>query len=127
MAKHKKTGAPLPAPRNDRGPAYEEILSAISALLEAARRSAAKAVNSFMTATYWEIGRRIVVSEQAGKARAEYGANLIARLAEDLAARYGRGFSARNLRQMRAFYLGWEIRQTPSAKLARARAVSPWV
>jgi hypothetical protein len=28
-------------------------------LLEAARRSSARAVNAFMTATYWEIGRRI--------------------------------------------------------------------
>ena len=90
------------------------------------RHSAAKAVNSLMTATYWEIGRRIVVSEQAGKARAEYGEGLIARLAEDLAARHGRGFSARNLRQMRAFYLGWEIWQTPSAKsLARAKGFTP--
>jgi len=76
MAKHKKTGAPLPAPRDDRGPAYEEILCAISALLEAAR--------------------------------------------------HGRGFSARNLRQMRAFYLGWKIWQTPSAKsLARAKGFTP--
>lgn len=126
MAKHKKTGAPLPAPRDDRGPTYEEILCTISAMLEAAHHSAAKAVNSLMTATYWEIGRRIVVSEQAGKARAEYGEGLIARLAEDLAARHGRGFSARNLRQMRAFYLGWEIWQTPSAKsLARAKGFTP--
>src|SRR5512135_1863894 len=59
---------------------------------------------------------------QAGKARAEYGEGLIARLAEDLGAGRGHGFSARNLRQMPAFYVGWEIWQTPSAK-SRLRAV----
>jgi hypothetical protein len=32
----------------------------IVALLEAARRAAARSVNALMTATYWEIGRRIV-------------------------------------------------------------------
>lgn len=34
----------------------------------------------------------------------------------DLKATYGRGFSARNLHQMRSFYLAWEILQTLSAK-----------
>jgi predicted nuclease of restriction endonuclease-like (RecB) superfamily len=126
MAKQKKPGAPLPAPRDVRGPAYEEILSGISALLEAARRSAARAVNSLMTATYWEVGRRIVVSEQAGKARADYGEGLVSRLADDLTRRYGRGFSKSNLFQMRAFYQGWEIFQTASGKFeARARGPLP--
>ena len=41
---------------------------------------------------------------------------MLARLAKDLAVQHGRGFSERNLRKMRAFYLGWEIWQTPSAK-----------
>jgi hypothetical protein len=77
-----------------------------------------------MTATYWEIGRRIVEFEQGGKVRAEYGERLLARLSQDLMGKHGRGFSERNLEQMRAFYLGWEISQTPSAKL-EARAKRP--
>jgi hypothetical protein len=40
-------------------------------LLETARRTTARAVNSIMTATYWEIGRRIVEFEQKGEKRAE--------------------------------------------------------
>ena len=60
--------------------------------------------------------------EQRGKARAEYGEELLKRLGEDLSARLGRGFSERNLLKMRTFYLGWEILPTPSAKLA-ARAI----
>jgi hypothetical protein len=46
-------------------------------------------VNALMTATYWEIGRRIVQSEQAGEKRAEYGDVLIQRLAKDLSASFG--------------------------------------
>jgi hypothetical protein len=44
---------------------------------------------------------------------------LLQRLAQDLTARLGRGFSERNLRQMRLFYLGWPIPQTVSAELVR--------
>ncbi len=66
--------------------------------------------------------RRIVEFEQGGKARAEYGEGLLVRLAGDLTAAYGRGFSKTNLFQMRGFHLGWEIFQTPSGILeARVR------
>jgi Uncharacterized conserved protein len=69
-----------------------------------------------MTAAYWVIGRCIVESEQKGKRRAGYGEELIERLAHDLSARYGKGFSLRNVWQMKAFYLAWPIVQTPSAE-----------
>ena len=58
-----------------------------------------------MTSTYWEIGRRIVEHEQEGRRRAGYGEALIERLAADLTARFRRGFSQTNLKQMREFYL----------------------
>lgn len=64
----------------------------------------------------WEIGRRIVEFEQGGQGRAEYGVALLKRLSSDLTAEFGRGFSERNLEQMRLFYTGWPISQTPSAK-----------
>jgi len=98
---------------------YDDIRAEIIALLSAARKAAARSVNALMTATYWEIGRRIVQSEQRGEHRAEYGELLIRRLADDLTQRFGRGFGWRNLTQMRAFYVAWpdsEILQTPSAK-----------
>ena len=69
-----------------------------------------------MTATYWLIGRHIVEFEQRGKIRAEYGAESVKRLAADLSARYGRGFSKRNLEQMRLFYMSWPIAPTVSAQ-----------
>ncbi|VFR64991.1 FIG074102: hypothetical protein [plant metagenome] len=51
-----------------------------------------------MTASYWEIGRRIVEAEQKGRRRAGYGEQLMARLSADLTARFWRGFSPDNLR-----------------------------
>ncbi len=52
---------------------YNNIRAGIVELLKAARSAAARNVNSIMTAMYWEIGRRIVDSEQGGEHRAEYG------------------------------------------------------
>lgn len=96
---------------------YDNVLAEVVELLESTRRVSARAVNALMTATYWEIGRRIVEHEQQGKKRAEYGEDLMKRLGADLTARFGRGFGWRNLFQMRAFYLAYpNILQTPSAK-----------
>jgi len=103
---------------------YGRLVSDISGLLEQARRTAARSVNSILTATYWEVGRRIVEFEQGGKARAEYGERLLVQLAEDLTARHGRGFSRQGLQKMRSFYLEWEICPTPSGKF-EARAKHP--
>ncbi|MBU2572730.1 MAG: DUF1016 family protein [Elusimicrobia bacterium] len=96
---------------------YNRLVLDISGLLEQARRTAVRTVNSVLTATYWEVGRRIVEFEQGGKVRAEYGEKLLVRLADDLTAKHGRGFSRANLQQMRLFYSGWEICQTASGKL----------
>jgi DUF1016 N-terminal domain len=62
-------------------------------------------VNTLMTATYWEIDRRIVEHEQAGEKRAGYGEELIEALFPDLSKEYGRGFSVIQLCTMRQFYL----------------------
>lgn len=98
---------------------YTDIHGAIVALLEAARRAAARSVNALMTASYWEIGRRIVEFEQGGQDRADYGQALLKRLSVDLSARFGRGFGVVNLQQMRNFYRCWppeQIYQTASNK-----------
>jgi hypothetical protein len=76
-----------------------------------------------MTATYWDIGRRIVEFEQGGTQRAAYGEALIDRLSEDLTRRFGKGVSRQNLGQMRAFYRAWptdQMCQTVSGKSSRA-------
>jgi len=99
---------------------YDGLLQGVVRLLEEARKTSARSVNAIMTATYWEIGHRIVEREQEGRRRAGYGEALIERLAVDLTARFRRGFSQTNLKQMREFYLAWPIRQTLSDE-SRAR------
>ncbi len=95
---------------------YNSMLSGVACLLEEARRTSARAVNTIMTATYWEIGRRIVEYQQGGMDKAVYGMKVIVRLSKDLTDKFGRGFSKRNLEQMRLFYLNWPIAQTASAQ-----------
>ena len=104
---------------------YGGLVGGIAELLEAARRNAARTVNALMTATYWEIGRRIVEFEQQGKDRAGYGEQLLDQLSADLTSRFGRGFGRRNLFQIRAFYLAYRsIVQTSSAQLVKEQTLS---
>jgi predicted nuclease of restriction endonuclease-like (RecB) superfamily len=113
----KKIKSASPAATGD----YFGLVSGVSELLEAARRASVRTVNAFMTATYWEVGRRIVEFEQRGEKRAGYGEELLSRLADDLTARFGRGFSRQNLQNMRQFYHAAppeQICQTLSGKLA---------
>ena len=124
MAK-KRSNTPSPAAANS-PPGYDEVLTGISALLDLVRHSTAQAINSILTATYWEVGRRIVQFEQRGHVRAAYGEGLWKRIADDLTARHGRGFSKSNIALMRAFYLQWEIFQTPSGKFTAQAKGSPF-
>lgn len=104
--------------------AYGEVRAGIVDLVEGARRAAARSVNALMTASYWEIGRRIVEFQQGGAERAAYGEALLERLAADLTQQFGRGFSPVNLSQMRRFYLAWpedQIFQTASEKSSAPR------
>lgn len=88
---------------------YEAVLEDVANIIDAARGSAVRSVNAIMTAAYWLIGQYIVEFEQSGEKRANYGEAIVKDLAEDLSARFGRGFSVRNIWQMRAFFLAWPI------------------
>lgn len=106
---------------------YHDTLHDLVRLLEHGRQAAARSVNALMTATYWRIGQRIVESEQGGEERATYGCALLRRLAQDLTARFGRGFGADNLELMRLFYLTYppaEISESPIRKSAKAGRLS---
>jgi len=103
----------------ERGAGYDGLVGDIAELVAETRRTSARAVNALMTATYWEIGRRIVEYEQQGKKRAKYGEALLKKLAGDLTAHCGRGFGWRNLFHMRALYLAY-----PPDKLQTASTIS---
>jgi predicted nuclease of restriction endonuclease-like (RecB) superfamily len=107
---------PMPQAKPTSALGYERLVADLSRLLEDARRASARAVNTVITSTYWDFGRRIVEFEQGGEARAGYGEELLRQLARDLTERLGRGFSVTNLQNFRAFFLTWPIHQTASGK-----------
>ena len=72
-------------------------------------------------AAYWNIGKYIVEFEQGGKQRAEYGAELLVKLASDLKVKYGKGFSRSSLQLMRLFYIKYPNLQTSSGRSPRIR------
>ena len=110
----------LPAKQNISGGAA--LFKEIRALILSARKTVVRNVDAIQVITNYEIGRRIVEYEQKGSLRAEYGKQLVAQLSSKLASEFGAGFSDRNLRNMRKFYLVYRDRlgpiwQMPSAKL----------
>ncbi len=90
------------------------FIASIKELLQSARNSIYQTINTTMTQTYWEIGRRIVEEEQGGETRAEYGKGLIKQLSIELTAEFSEGFSVDNLKNMRRFYLAYPKSETAS-------------
>ena len=83
----------------------QALITDLRSIIEQGKRQAYAAINATMISTYWNVGKRIVEEEQHGEARAEYGKQLLTALAIELQKDYGDGFSARNLRHYRQFYL----------------------
>jgi predicted nuclease of restriction endonuclease-like (RecB) superfamily len=102
---------------------YQQLLDQIAATYNQGRLRANQAVNQELIQTYWEIGRHIVEFEQGGKAKADYGKVLLARLAKDLTVSYGKGFSRSNLSRFRQFYGVYPICATLSHKLSWSHIV----
>ena len=114
----------------------KDLILEIRRLIQAARSQAAQSVDFIQVMTCFEIGRRLVLHEQRGQERAEYGTALLKKLSAALTEEFGRGFSRSNLQNMRKFYLTYADRlpgkgqtasgtlpaeekcQTPSGKLA---------
>jgi hypothetical protein len=88
---------------------YGNVLAGVVELLDTARRASARVVNTLMTATYWEIGRRVVEHEQAGRKRASYGEEVASKLSKDLTQRFGRGFGPAQVAAMRQFHLPFPL------------------
>lgn len=107
---------------------YDTMLDRVVGLIDEARRASARSVNAIMTGTYWLIGHHIVEFEQQGKKRAEYGEELLQRLAQDLTAKFGRGFSYPNVNKFRQFYLAFSsprILSTPSIESSQSILSTP--
>ncbi len=83
----------------------QKLYARIREILESARATAARSVNTTQVVANWLIGREIVEEEQRGAKRADYGKKLIAMLSAQLTTEFGRGYSVNNLEHFRNFYL----------------------
>jgi predicted nuclease of restriction endonuclease-like (RecB) superfamily len=80
---------------------YDDFLRELKERVRSAQVRAALSVNRELVLLYWQIGREIINRQQ----QQGWGAKVIERLARDLKAAFPemKGFSARNLKYMRAF------------------------
>lgn len=78
------------------------LLTELRSLIEAARRHVAQTANATLTMLYWHVGQRIR-KEVLRDERAEYGAQIVATLSQQLVGEYGRGFNTSALTRMVKF------------------------
>lgn len=98
-------------------PTFDDLVDAIERTMVQARNVAARHVFNDQLFAYWNNGRMIVMYEQGGRDRAEYGDKTLVRLSRRLTEKIGRGFSRTNLQYMRLLYLKHPKCQTLSGKL----------
>lgn len=89
-----------------------ETYSKIRSSVITAQNKIYTAVNSAMVQAYWKIGEQIYIACGEND-RAEYGKGLLKYLSE-----FGKGFTERNLRNMRQFYQAYPIRHTVCTELS---------
>ncbi len=95
----------------------DDILKDMCGIIESSREVAYRAVNATLVQRNWLIGYRIAEEELQGEGRAEYGAEVIKRLAKELTAEYGKGFTKTNLYHFYSFYKAYpEIFHASSGK-----------
>ena len=93
-----------------------KFYSEIKEILVNAKNKVYQTINTTMTQTYFEIGRRIVEEEQGGENRAKYGKALLKNLSIELSKEFGKGYSVDNLENMRKFFLAFSNSETLSRK-----------
>lgn len=86
-----------------------DLYDIISKIIVVAKAAAYKSTNTILLRMYWEIGKLIVENEQNGNSKADYGKGTLRKLASQLTFDFGKGFDESNLRNMRNFYLAFEI------------------
>jgi predicted nuclease of restriction endonuclease-like (RecB) superfamily len=88
-----------------------QYIQEIKQILITARQQSYRAINTAMIEAYWKIGQKIVLQEQNGNEKANYGEAVLKELSKNLSAEFGKGFSYANLRNFRQFYLTYPDEQ----------------
>jgi predicted nuclease of restriction endonuclease-like (RecB) superfamily len=86
-----------------------DFVSDIRNIITTAKTNAIRSIDFQRVVMYWKLGERILIEEQQGKERAEYGAYLLRNLAKQIEPEFGSGFSVRILEQCRQFYRTYPI------------------
>lgn len=102
----------------------DSLYKKVVAHIDRARSIVQRTVDTEMVKAYWLSGRDIVEEEQQGHERAKYGSFLIKELSEQLTRLYGRGFSTTTLKEMRTFYLEYQLDIAESIKGHAVRDLS---
>lgn len=90
-------------------PLYDRV----RAIIESARYSVSRSVNTTQVISNWLIGREIVEEEQKGQQRADYGKRVLEGLASRLTEEFGKGYSVQNLGYIRQLFLRYPRLITP--------------
>lgn len=117
----------------------KQFISELRDIVISSRKMAYSAVNLANIRQNWLMGQRIVMQEQNGKARAEYGKQVIKLASESLTAEFGKGYSERNLWKYRQFFLmfrelpimptvsaGFDAQKLPTASAEFEKSVLSW-
>lgn len=95
----------------------DDILTDMREIIDSAQKAAFHAVNIALVQRNWLIGYRIAEEEMNGEKRAEYGAEVIKKLSDELTSEYGKGFTKTNLYSFYSFYKAYpEIFHAASGK-----------
>lgn len=97
----------------------KSFISDLRTIVSAARDTSYRMANMMQVVQNWLIGRRIVVQEQQGKARADYGKHIIELASQSLTEAFGKGFSETQIKSFRKFFVTFsnlQIQQTMPAE-----------
>ena len=81
----------------------DDILKDMCGIIESSQKAAYRAVNTTLIQRNWLLGYRIASEELQGEDRAKYGAEIVKKLAKELSAEYGKGYTKSNLYSFYSF------------------------
>ena len=102
------------------------FLNSLKDIVKSARQFAYNSINYAQLRQNWFIGQKLVLQEQNGKDRAEYGKHIIEIASKELTAEFGKGFSERSLWKFKQFYLTFKDLQIPPTVSAESTPLLSW-
>lgn len=101
------------------------FLEDVRNIISIAKEHTFKTANLMIVVSNWLVGRRIVLHEQNGKDRAEYGKRIISIASEELTRTFGKGYGETTLKNFRKFYQQFSNLQIRQPLLAEFEKRTP--